>query len=110
MFVGELADSKLVKGAIALPIFYFDFLSCVVYIGDVDTLTIPKKLTQKGELVVIPREEYEVFSEWKKALRIRVVKPTKSELAAIRRGRREIKGGKYVEWKKFKQELARRTR
>ncbi len=28
-------------------------------IKDMQTLTIPKKLTQKGELVVIPRREYE---------------------------------------------------
>lgn len=73
-------------------------------------VTIPKKLAQKGDLVVIPREEYEAFSEWRKALRIRVVQPIKNELAAIHRGRRELKEGKYVEWKKFKQELARRTR
>ena len=73
-------------------------------------VTIPKKLAQKDDLVVIPRKEYEAFSEWKKALKIRTVQPTKDELAAIRRGRREIKEGKYVEWKKFKQELARHTR
>ncbi len=64
----------------------------------------------KGEFVLVPRQEYEVFSEWKKALRIRIVEPSKDELASIRRGRREIKEGKYVEWRKFKQELARRTR
>ena len=75
-----------------------------------NVITIPKKLAQKGDLVVIPRKDYEAFSEWKKALRIRLVRPTKSELAAIRRGRREIKDGKYIEWKKLKQELARRTR
>lgn len=68
-------------------------------------ITIPK-----GEFVLVPRQEYEIFSEWKKALRIRIVEPSKGELAAIRRGRREIKEGKYVEWKKLKQELALRTR
>ena len=70
-----------------------------------DVITIPK-----GEFVIIPRKEYEAFSEWKKALRIRVAQPTKDELVAIRRGRREIKEGHYVEWEKFKQELARHTR
>ena len=70
-----------------------------------DVITIPK-----GDFVIIPRQEYEAFSEWKKALRIRVVQPTKSESAAMRRGRREIKEGRYVEWKKLKQELARRPR
>ena len=70
-----------------------------------DVITIPK-----GDFVIIPRREYKAFSEWKKVLRIRAVQPTKSELAAIRQGRREVKEGKYVEWKKFKQELARHTR
>lgn len=63
-----------------------------------NVITIPK-----GEFVLVPRYEYEAFSEWKKALRIRVVQPTKGELTAIRRGRREIKEGKHVEWRKFKQ-------
>ncbi|OGZ96294.1 MAG: hypothetical protein A3J10_04040 [Candidatus Sungbacteria bacterium RIFCSPLOWO2_02_FULL_54_10] len=36
-----------------------------------DTLTIPKKLTKHGDLVVIPRREYEEFSHWKKAAKVR---------------------------------------
>ena len=35
-----------------------------------NTITIPKKFIRKGDLVVIPREEYEVFSRWKKTVRI----------------------------------------
>lgn len=35
-------------------------------------ITIPKKLTQKGDLVVIPRREYEEFSHWKKAVKVRL--------------------------------------
>lgn len=85
--------------------FCFDFLMDGAYIQVMDVITIPR-----GDFVIIPRKEYEAFSEWKKALRIRVVRPTKSEAAAIRQGRREIKEGKYVEWKRLKQELARRTR
>jgi hypothetical protein len=33
-------------------------------------ITIPKELVRKGDLVVIPREEYEAFSHWKKTVRI----------------------------------------
>lgn len=33
------------------------------------TITIPKKLTQKGDLVVIPRKEYERFLKIQQRLR-----------------------------------------
>lgn len=35
-------------------------------------ITIPKKLAQKGDLVVIPRGEYEVFSQWKQNVMVRL--------------------------------------
>ena len=69
-------------------------------------VTIPKKLAQGGDLVVIPREEYEEFLALKKI--IPVVKATKEEMRAIRRGEREFREGKYVEWAQLKKELARR--
>lgn len=55
------------------------------------TLTIPKKITQGTELVVIPKEDYE------KLLQIRVIpefRPTvkdKRDLARARRNRAECK-------------------
>ena len=70
-----------------------------------NVVTIPKKLAEKGDLVVIPREEYEELSVFKKF--IPVVKPTREEMRVIRRGEREIKEGKYVEWRKLKKGLAR---
>lgn len=33
-------------------------------------ITIPKKLAQKDDLVIIPRREYEAFSKWRKAVRV----------------------------------------
>lgn len=36
------------------------------------TVTIPKKPTQKDDLVVIPRKEYERFSIWKKTVRVQL--------------------------------------
>ena len=36
------------------------------------TLTIPKTLTKHGDLVVIPRREYEEFSHWKKSVKVRL--------------------------------------
>jgi CO dehydrogenase/acetyl-CoA synthase alpha subunit len=35
-------------------------------------VTIPKNLAQKGDLVVIPRKEYDHFSVWKKTVRVQL--------------------------------------
>ena len=35
------------------------------------TITIPKKLAQKDDLVIIPKQEYKEFSLWKKSVRVR---------------------------------------
>ena len=37
-----------------------------------EPVTIPKSLAQKGDLVVMPRKEYERFSMWKKTIRIQL--------------------------------------
>ena len=37
-----------------------------------DAITIPKKMAGRGDLVVIPRKEYEAFSQWKQSVRVRV--------------------------------------
>lgn len=75
-----------------------------------NVITIPRKFIQRGEFIIIPKQEYKEFVQWKRAFRFPVVKPTRAELRAIERGRREIHEGKYVEWSKLKQELARRRR
>jgi len=73
------------------------------------TITISNELIKKEkELVLIPRKAYEEFLALKKM--IKIVKPTKIELRAIERGKKEIKKGKYILWHEFKQELARHNR
>lgn len=37
-----------------------------------NAITIPKKMAGRGDLVVIPRKEYEAFSQWKQSVRVRV--------------------------------------
>ena len=69
-----------------------------------NVVTIPKKLAQKGELVLIPRREYEEFLEFRKM--IPIVKASPSELRAIKRSEKEIREGKYTSWHEFKRELA----
>lgn len=68
------------------------------------TITIPKELVKKGEeLVIIPREEYDRFLALERS--IPTFKPTRSEFLAIRRGRKDMKEGKYIEWRQLKHEL-----
>lgn len=52
------------------------------------------------ELVVIPREEYEEFLQWQKAIRppriLKTFKPTPTQLRDMKRGREDYKKGKYI--------------
>lgn len=69
-----------------------------------NTITIPRSLIKNDDLVVIPRKEYNSLLELKKV--IAIVKATKSELAAVKRGEREIKRGDFAFWSKLKHDLA----
>lgn len=66
-------------------------------------ITIPKKFSQDGELVIIPRTEYEEYLRLKKITPL--VKATSSEKKAIKEGRREIREKKYVTLNQLKNEL-----
>ena len=66
-------------------------------------ITIPKELARNGELVIIPRQEYEEFLSLKRA--ISLVKPTLLEKKAIKEGRKEIRGKNYLTLKQLKNEL-----
>ncbi len=72
------------------------------------TVTIPKELTKKGDLVVIPKSEYEEFLKFRRA--VRIAEPTRSEKRAIERGRKELRAGRFISWEKLKNDLARRSR
>ena len=37
-----------------------------------DSITIPRKLAARGDLIVIPKEEYDAFSEWRRAVKVRL--------------------------------------
>jgi len=66
-------------------------------------ITIPKELAKEGELVVIPRSEYEEYLRLKKI--VPVVKASRSEKKAIGEGRKEIREGKYLTLKQVKNDL-----
>ncbi len=72
------------------------------------TLTIPEKLTKKGDLVLIPKSEYEEFVRFQRI--ISIVQPTSRERKAIAHGKAEVKRGNFTPWSKIKHGLARRSR
>lgn len=70
------------------------------------TLTIPKKVTQGAELVIIPREEYEEFLQWRKAIQIhKTFKPTKAQLKDLEEAREERRRGIYMTLDELKHKL-----
>lgn len=72
------------------------------------TVTIPKELTKRGELVVIPRKEYEEFLDWQKKIKpVRTFRPTAADKKTLARARKDIAEGNYYSWEKVKHELAR---
>ena len=68
------------------------------------TVTIPKALSKKGDLVIIPRAEYEEFLSLKKI--VSLFSPTKAELNSVTRGEKEIRLGKFKSWHRVKNGLA----
>lgn len=66
-------------------------------------VTIPRGLSETGELVIIPRSDYEEFLRLRKI--IPLVDPTLSEKKAIKLGRKQIRQGKYLTLKQLKNEL-----
>jgi hypothetical protein len=72
------------------------------------TITIPKKFSQKGDLVVIPRKEYEQLLKRQRV--IPVAKLTPAEKRALEQGRKEIATGNYVTLETLEHELGTASR
>lgn len=70
------------------------------------TLTYPQKVKETSRYITIPRKEYRELLSFKKV--IPVFKPTKSELRALERARKEFDSGNYVSWEELKHELENR--
>lgn len=67
------------------------------------TLTIPRKLTKGEELVVIPRKEYDEFSQWQKT--VKYFNPTPAQIKTLRKAQEEYTKGKYLSLNEFKHKL-----
>ena len=66
-------------------------------------VSIPREMSKQGELVIIPREDYEEFLRLQKV--VPLVEATASEKKAIREGRKQIQEGKYITLKELENEL-----
>ena len=69
------------------------------------TLTIPKKLAQKGDLVLVPKKEYAALMGLKK---IREFTPTTAERRALARAHRDFAKGRYLTLEQIRRALDRR--
>lgn len=68
-----------------------------------NTVTIPKEISEKGDLIVIPRLEYEGLL--KRHIVVPVVKLTQTEKRVLERSRKEMAEGKYVTLEELENEL-----
>ena len=66
------------------------------------TITIPKEITKKGELIVISREEYEDLLAVKK---IREFTPTKAQRQDLKKAIKNFAAKKSISLEKMKYEL-----
>ena len=71
------------------------------------TLTIPKELAKKGDLVLISLKEFEEFSDWRNSIKqFKTFAPTTKEKTELQRAREDYKKGKYITINELKHKLA----
>lgn len=68
-------------------------------------VTIPKKLASSGDLVVIPRKEYETIMKMAQWKRVREFTPIAAQKRALRDSRREHRRGDYLTLDELKRKL-----
>lgn len=62
------------------------------------TITIPKKLAQKDDLIVVPRKEYEALKELRKTAEFA---PTAAQRKALAKAEQNLKAGKTLSYHKL---------
>lgn len=71
-----------------------------------NTIIIPENLSKERNLIAVPRKDYEEFLTWQKKIKsVKTYKPTKSELKALERGRKNFAKGNYVTLRELENEL-----
>lgn len=59
-----------------------------------NVITIPKKLAQKDDLIILPRKEYEKFLNWQK--NIKIFKATLAQKKDLAQARKDFTKGKLI--------------
>ena len=61
------------------------------------TITTPRKLEEKEDLMLVPLVEYKDFSDWRKTTKqFKTYAPTIKEKLEIQRAREDYKKGKFI--------------
>ena len=69
-------------------------------------ITIPREMVRKGELVLIPRKEYEEFSNWRKSIKFfKTFKPTPAQKRELKKARQDFQQKKFITLNELKQKL-----
>lgn len=75
------------------------------------TITLPKEIQEKKDLVAVPKDEYREFLVWQKKIKSqRTFQPTKAERQVLERGRKNLFAGAYTGLSQLKHELGSRHR
>jgi len=67
-----------------------------------DSITIPRKLTRQGDLVVVPRKEYEALTELRKTAEFA---PTGAQRKALTKAEQNLKAGKTFSYHELVRKL-----
>lgn len=84
----------------------FDFLKNPLYHQDMPTLTIPKELTRAGDLIIVPRKEYDALVHFRIS-NVREVAMTPAQKRSLIRARKNFAAGKFLTPHELRQKLAR---
>ena len=72
-------------------------------------ITIPREMIKNGEVVIVPRKEYEEFSRWKTFVKaFKVFKPTREQKKDLKNARSDYKKDKYLNLNEFRHKLENR--
>ncbi len=70
------------------------------------TITIPKKLAGRDDLIAVPREEYEELLKWRGVIKtFKTFTPTPAQKTALKRARQNYKSGKHMTLNELKRRL-----
>ena len=73
------------------------------------TVSIPKELTERRDLVAVPRPEYERFVAWQRKVKsAKEFLPTAAEKKALARARKRRERGEYLTLDELRRALATR--